>query len=179
VGLSRKKAAYLGLLGLGIAALAADRLLFTPSGAEASPGEVSPSAPAAPSAPLAKAEPSEPIPTGKPLSARLAQAIKGPWDDADVPDAFHSRTSWLAEASMGPPVPETPESKSENVPQQHKVTMIFKDRKDGHPAAILDRHQVKVGDTLGDGSVITSITAEAVELRGPSGIVNLPLRSQP
>ena len=174
--MSRKKAAYLGLLGLGVVAFVADRAFFAPSGAEASTTDAALAEPQPAITPRPDAV--EPVaPPGKPLSARLAQASHGLWDDADVPDAFHSRASWIAEAMMGPPVPDTPESKSENAPHEHKLSSTYK--VEGRYHAIIDLKPYAVGDTLEDGLVITSIDKNGVELSGSAGTVNLALRSHP
>jgi hypothetical protein len=174
--LSRKKAVYLGLLGLGVAALVADRVFFAPVGAEASSGESAPPAPGpAPTRPRTEAP--EAGPPGKPLSVRVAKASTTPLDDADLPDAFHSRTSWISQSMMGPPVPSDPEAKPENTPHEHKLSMIF--QRDDQYFAVIDRRQVKVGDTLEDGLIIKSISKEGVELQGSAGIVNLSMRSRP
>jgi hypothetical protein len=176
--LSREKAVYLGLLGLGVVALIADRMFFTPASAEASAGPVE-AAPPSPGAIPAHTEPVEAASAGKPLSARLAQAVAAPWDSSNVPDAFHSGTSWIAESMMGPPLLESAEPRSENTPRTHKLMSIS--GIGDNVMAIIDHKPYQVGATLDDGLIVTAISREdgAVELRGSTGTITLSLRSRP
>jgi hypothetical protein len=186
VKLSKQKAIYMALLGLGLVALIADRLFFAPSSAVASesPAEPAP-APAREAGP--HADPADHPATVKPLSERLASSPAGAWDEKALRDGFNPPGSFLSEVLMGPPAlePEA-EPSSENTLQAHKLSSVL--IMNGKPCAIIDHKPYCVGDTLDDGLTIVAIgdvidqgraKVTGVELRGPRGTVKLPLRSTP
>jgi hypothetical protein len=92
VKLSRERKRYVALLGLGLAALAGDRLFFAPSGAEAAP------APSA-SEPQAAPKPTAEKPTLQPAAAAGPSFVQRTrqWADKADPDArdpFKAGDQW-------------------------------------------------------------------------------------
>jgi hypothetical protein len=100
MNMTRQRWIYVGLLGCGLVALAADRLLFSPAGASAA---------ATADAGLLPADSAEPATMSSPPNAQrmtLAERLRSLPADLAVRDGFHADETWIQ-----PPKPEETRTK--------------------------------------------------------------------
>lgn len=173
--LSKQRTVYVALLGLGLAALAVDKLMLAPASAEASP-EPAPEAAPAPQA-AAPAPAPAPKSSGPFLASRVVVAARG---GSGGRDAFRAATDWVrpveqqgAPASENPAAPGIAEFKA-----KHSLWMIGSAPKekggDPLPAAFVNGKALHVGDVIGgfELSIIDERARRAV-FRSASGEVEL------
>jgi len=155
VRLSRERKVYLGVLGLGLSVLAADRLLFSVTDTQAAtadsslPPESSNAVPrgAAPEHP----RPTEPAAAREPFSVRLAAVAV--WSDYGMRDAFVAPAEWVGAR----PAPEkaAPKEPAESLfAQKYKVTAVMTTPQGG--VAIINGKAHRVGEIV-DGYTLVDI----------------------
>lgn len=168
--LSRQRAASLGVLALGIAALAADRLGFFPGGSITAPLASEAASllivPSEPTAALAAPKPRAEAPPA-PSERLAALAISQNFDLENVRDAFSSRVPASNAATPGPgEEAATPGAISAaEFKRTHKFTSVITPR-NGNAMILVGREAVSIGGVL-DGFTLESVAGdEAVFRRG-------------
>jgi hypothetical protein len=151
----------MAILGLAGAALAFDKVVLgggAPSSASAATTLVEEEPPASPA--VAAPDPAARV---EPLESRLAQALDGAGQAADLSDAFCAPEAWLAK-----PDPQVPVLPSGQIALE--MTMLTT------TAARINKQVILVGQTLGEITLIAvdtqSQTAE-VEVGGERRVVGL------
>jgi hypothetical protein len=153
VRLTKERKAYAVVFGLGLMALAADRLFFAPAGAEAA----APDAAGEPQRVAAQAPPTEPAaPTGPSFAERLGK--RASWGDGPVRDAFVAPVAWVGartsreapEAALSPTI----------FAEKHRATLVTKVTTDkgDRGMAVVDGKVVYLHGTL-DGYQLVDINA--------------------
>ena len=146
--LSKERKIYVALFGLGLIALAADRLFFTPAGASAASPEPGPDAPAP--TPPASPQPAPESAPGPSFAERLDRQAK--WQDGPLQDAFFAPAAWVnGQSSPEAPAEARPESSFRD---KHHVTAVA--RVSGNAMAIIDGKPVRIGESL-DGFTLADI----------------------
>ena len=168
----RKRSVYVALLGLGLAAVAVDRLFLLPEKASADPSpepspEPSPAEPAEPGVPAASVEP-----TRVTIADRLDEVAKG-LDPADIRDAFELPSAWRS-PERGP---EPGRYASERFLEAHALTGVMAAEKGGY--AIIGGRMIFIGTEI-DGFTLVSVgERSAVLVSGPERIVLTLPRPRP
>lgn len=93
--LTKERKAYVAIFGLGLVALVADRLFFTPAGASAAAPDAAPESTQALAAPHAPSEAAPEAPAGPSFAERLAKQAN--WPQAPVRDAFIAPVAWVGQ----------------------------------------------------------------------------------
>ena len=176
--LTTKQKVYAGIAGLGLLAVAADRLLILPHGAAAD-------APAPDSYALSSAErrPAAPLPVPAPLSQRPtiadrldAVAAARRFDLNNVRDAFVPSPAWLA----GPGEPtgtglESGRLAAERFRGAHVLTAVVASGEEGY--AIIDGQILFIGQVL-DGFRLVAVRPRSVILESNDTRIELVMPSK-
>jgi hypothetical protein len=184
VKLTRERKVFLALLGLGVTALAVDRLALGPSDAGAAPA-----APAGPSADAApQAEPAAPAATpenaapGHAFSERIASRS----GSVGTRDPFRPHQSWPTPVLPDEPVAQTVPDEFAAFVKIHKLTATMghkeSDSAEGafDPAtalATINGRYYKVGAVI-DDMELTLVDRKGILIKAPSGAehrVDLPV----
>ncbi len=136
--LSKERKAYIAVFGLGLIALAADRLWFTPASAAAAPGEPEPAAPEHATAPSAPE-----VPAGPSFGERLAERVS--WQEGPLLDPFIVDSDWGVGGEAGPSGEPAPAASV--FAQAHRLSAVFKSSS-GRSTIILDGRLLKIGDAV-------------------------------
>jgi hypothetical protein len=161
---TKEQKVYLGLLAIGLVALTLDRLVFTPSSAEAADSSsdllVTHSEP--PTAPAAKSTASS---TSNPVAQKLALLSESMHlAAAESRDAFTPSAAWV-----GKPAASTDTKSFE---QTHQLSAVIVGRR---AAAMVDGRLIAVGQTI-DGYKLVSVIQGAATFQ--AGDVSVTLRSR-
>lgn len=157
--LSRQRRISLGLLGLGIAALAVDRLVLAENGqgltgpamSAAASLLVVPSSPAS----LGSLSPAKSDRVPAPSERLAALALKEDFDLLSVRDAFKT-LGYEGEASSSAPAPTA--GSADEFERRHRITGMMTSRT-GKTVIIVEGKALQVGDEL-EGFVLRSIDGE-------------------
>jgi len=163
VKLTRERKVFLGLLGAGVAALIADRLLFAPAGAGAAVPAAEPASAPPPSSRAAPAvEPA--TPNGVPFSQRVAEAAAGAQSERDP---FRVDDSWpkpiIKEEGSAPTAQDL-----DTFIKQIKLTAVVTQKDHEAQFAMINGRVRKIGDQIG-GFRIVAMDPAGVEFESPIG----------
>ena len=168
--LTRERKIFLGLLGLGAIALAADRLFLGPAGASAAVDE----APAAPVKAEAVAPDPAPVrPEKRATGPSLAQRLRGATvrlDASSTKDAFKPSSAWGVTPSK---VPAAASEDAQTFQATHHITSILQA---GDQAIVMIKGKTyRVGEVV-DGYRVVEIRTRSVVFQGtgPAFEVSLP-----
>jgi hypothetical protein len=175
--LTTRQKVYAGIAGLGLLAVAADRLLILPHGAAAD-------APAPDSYAVSSAErrPAAPLPVPAPLSQRPtiadrldAVAAARRFDLTNVRDAFVPSPAWLAGSGPQPPGLESGRLAAERFRGAHMLTAVVASGEKGY--AIIDGQILFIGQVL-DGFRLVAVRPRSVVLESNDTRIELVMPSK-
>jgi hypothetical protein len=168
VKLTRERKIFLGLLGLGAAALAVDRVFLGPAGASAAVGET-PSAKAVAAAPAPAPVRPEKRATGPSLAQRLRGATTR-LDASSTKDAFKPSSAWGVTPAK---VPAAASEDAQTFQATHHITSILQA---GDQAIVMIKGKTyRVGEVVDGYRVVEIRTRSAVfQGNGPAFEVSLP-----
>ncbi len=178
----RKRNAYMIVVGLGVAAVAVDRLFLLPpeeaSGEPAPPPPVTSTPP--PAAATATPVPAETTTAPSPVAARVAIAdrleaiaLREKLDPARVEDAFEPPSAWLM-ADAGPANPVT--STAQRFRESHNLNAVMATGRDGY--AIIDGRTLYIGQEM-DGFTLVEVHKRTAVLVSGRERVELSLPGDP
>ena len=169
---TKQQKIFLGLLGLGLAALTLDRFVLAPASAEAADDSASllvskEAHPAAPAPPALQKAPTVNSTAGDPITHKL-KALSDAMHLAESParDAFVPAPAW----SGGPGAPGMA---TRNFEEAHQLSGVM--LSGSHPAAMVDGRMVLTGQMV-DGYKLVSVTKGAAVFQ--SGETQVTLRSR-
>jgi hypothetical protein len=170
MALTKERKIYVGLLAVGMAALAVDRLTSGPATAQAEDASAyvitRPDAPAATNSTSVAPSAGGTMTPGGGLAARLRELAPQPnvAPGASARDLFRAPASWAAPAQTTQPVAREPGPA--DFEKSHRLTAVLLQGRQAH--AVVDGRMVAPGQAI-DGYTLISVTQDMAVFRSKLG----------